>query len=458
MNEGWPRYVLVLELLAAAGCATAGRSVPEPAEPTAPSPGQDQAPFFDARSRTAEYAGPGRDDLPPVDLEVVKLGWFGPAEPDHPYAGQMWQAATLAIDEANRAGGFCGLPFRLIPSWSENPWGTGVRGITRLVYDEKVWAIVGGPDGSSAHLAEQVVAKARLALVSPVATDKTANLANVAWIFSCAPGDHLLAPVVAEALITRSAGQRLAVVSCTDHDSRMFTAELLARLKRGGVFPALHVQFRPSDPDFTTQLQSLRQARAGLSPPWAAVALIAGPLDGARFLAALRRAGLTMPVFGGPSMGHRLFVDTAGEFAEGVVFPLLWHRLDDGVSCSAVGDGLASAHGEQAGCDAVRAGLLDDSFNVEGRRSFAARFRDRFDREPDYTAAYAYDAVTLLIDAIHTAGLNRARIHDALRELSPWCGVTGPITWDPTGHNHHAVGLGVIRRGEIEPLRQGGTR
>jgi ABC-type branched-subunit amino acid transport system substrate-binding protein len=40
-----------------------------------------------------------------------------------------------------------------------------------------------------------------------------------------------------------------------------------------------------------------------------------------------------------------------------------------------------------------------------------------------------------LIAAIRQAGLNRTHIRDAVRELSPYSGVTGQITWDPTGHN-----------------------
>ncbi|MCP5117243.1 MAG: ABC transporter substrate-binding protein, partial [bacterium] len=116
---------------------------------------------------------------------------FGPSDPEHPLGGQMWQAAQLALELENDAGGYRGKPFRLIPAWSKDPWGTGTAELARLVYRHHVRAIVGGIDGSSTHLAEQLVAKARLSLVSPVSTDRTANLANVPWIFSLAPGDHL---------------------------------------------------------------------------------------------------------------------------------------------------------------------------------------------------------------------------------------------------------------------------
>ena len=307
---------------------------------------------------------------PAADSEV-RIGWYGPADADHPLAGGMWGAAELAVEEANAGGGFAGRPFRLVPSWSQNPWGSGIVGVTRMAYDEGVWAIVGAPDGPSAHLVEQVVAKARLTFVSPVATDPTANLANVPWVFSCAPSDDVLAQALAEAIVHDT--DRVAVVSCTDHDSRIFTAELLAALQDRKVFPVRHVKFRPGVAGFRTQLEALRiggaeahgsaDPAAGFDggtigqqtpdaepvPPsarsfesllpcqggaegqagslcypkrrdWEGLVVIAGPEDAARFLITLRQAGFSMPVYGGPRMGHRLFISLAGESAGGLVF------------------------------------------------------------------------------------------------------------------------------------------
>ena len=140
---------------------------------------------------------------------------------------------------------------------------------------------------------------------------------------------------------------------------------------------------------------------------------LAGPRDAARFMIDLRREGLTVPIFGGPRIGRRLFAQTAGLCADGVRFPLLW----------------------------------EPSVAQNRSATFARRFQQHSGIEPDYTAAYTYDAMNLLIAAIRKAGLNRARIRDAIRELSSWSGVTGTIAWDPTGHNHRPVRLGIIRNG-----------
>jgi branched-chain amino acid transport system substrate-binding protein len=374
------------------------------------------APFFDARQQVADYSGPGREDPPPADLEEIAIGWFGPVGEDATRSSGMWRAAALALEEVNRAGGYKGLPFRLASAWSSDPWGSGVKSVTRLVYSDRVWAIVGAPDGPSTHLAEQVVAKARLALISPVATDASANLANVGWVFSCVPSDDRLAEVLAVAVVNRSDEQRLTVVSATDHDSRVLTIDLLQALKRRGIFPSLHIQFQPGTTEFTGHLQRLTVS----DDP---VVVIAGPDDSARFLVALGRRGTDRMIFGGPAMGTQRFIRRAGSAAEGAVFPLLWHPDAD-----------------------------------ESAAEFAFRFRERFRSEPDYLAASAYDAVNLLVAAIRDAGPNRARIRDAVRGLAPYDGVTGKISWDATGRNEGTVGLGTIECGRIVTVGRLGPR
>ncbi|MGB5752976.1 MAG: ABC transporter substrate-binding protein, partial [Thermoanaerobaculia bacterium] len=166
-------------------------------QPSSPQQTTGDDPYHEFRLQPLEYVGPATEGPDLASLTEVAIGWFGPSDPDHALHGDLWVAANLAVEEANEAGGLHGLPVRLVPRWSENPWGTGVGQVARMVHEDQVWAILGSVDGSGTHLAEQVVAKARLALVSPVSTDESVNLAGVPWMFSLAPGDHLWAPLIA---------------------------------------------------------------------------------------------------------------------------------------------------------------------------------------------------------------------------------------------------------------------
>ena len=368
---------------------------------------------LDFRKRVLDYTGPELDEPEASDVAEVRIGWFAPSDPRHELGGGMWTAANLAIEKANLRGGYRGLPFRLVPHWSENPWTGGVGPLFRTVYRERLWALLGGMDGPSTHLAEQVVAKARLPLVSPITTDKSVNLAGVPWMFSCAPDDGQLAPLLADAVLTRAGGGPLVLVNMTDHDSRAAARELLSALSVRKRVPDLRLEFAPDAADLGPQLRALDRAAPR------AVAVVANPTDSARLVRAIRELGLDCALFGTHHLGHGAFLRQAGAAGEGICFPLLFHPGGGG----------------------------------RDTRKFVEEFSARHGSPPDYTAAYTYDATRVLLAAIRRGGLNRARIRQALRKLSPWQGITGTLRWDGTGQSRcRRLGLGVVRDGKVEEL------
>ena len=388
-----------------AGALAAGSSSPETT--------RAEDPARDFRGEALEYHGPQGEEPGPAGLKELVIGWFGPSAPADAEQLDLWMAATLAIEIANESGGYQGIPFRLEARWSENPWGTGVAQLVRLVYERDVWAILGSVDGESAHLAEQVVAKARLPLMSPVSTDKSVNLAGVPWMFSLAPGDHLWAPVVVEAVLEQlESGERagLAILSGTDHDSRLATDEILDELAARDQGPALHLEYRSGSQSLAAQLDLLASEKPG------AVLIVGGPEDSARVVAALRDRNPATTIFGTPQMGRSRFLELAGPAAEDVRFPL----------------------------------LIDPRVQSTEREEFACRFRERSGSEPDWAAFTTYDAARLLVAAIRRAGPNRARIREALVALSPWNGISGRVEWDPVGQNVRPVtALATVRSGRI---------
>ncbi len=379
------------------------------AEPPAGQPPDGKAAFFDRRTLPLEYAGPGRDAPEPENVAEVRIGYFGPDDPAHPEAGDLWCAAVLAIEQANGQGGYQGKPFRLVARWSDNPWTGGAAHVTQMVYADGVWAIVGGIDSASTHLAEQVTTKARLPLVCASSSDRTVNSAIVPWMFSLLPGNQLQTPSLVAELARRIGRKPFIVIAGEDHDSRSFQSELNRSLARHGLAPQFQFVHRPTDEN------EAELARRALGSQPAAVVLVADAGGSARLVRAIRAAGFPGEIFGGPALGRSRFLAEAGPAAEGAVFPV-----------------------------PVQSG--------EPWAALEARFQGRFQRRPDFAAAGTYDAVQLLVAAVRKAGLNRARIGDALRELSPWNGVAGLVCWDTLGGNTRPVQLGTIKGGRLVRL------
>ncbi len=275
------------------------------------------------------------------------------------------------------------------------------------VFRDRVWAVVGSIDGSASHLAEQVAAKALVTVVSPGSTDETVNMANVPWMFSGLPSDAAQAPVLGRALLA-AAGDYV-LVTATDHDSRAAAVEMRAWLSRQAHGPSLEVEFGGAESNLEPAAARVVEARPS------AVLVLAGPVPSGRMVRALRQGGYRGRILGGPTFGRDAFRAAAGVDGEGVVFPLLYEP-------------------------------------GERWERFTRRFEERFGGGPDYAAGQAYDSVLLVVAAIRHAGLNRPRINDAVRELSPWPGVTGPIRWNRLGQNERAVGLGTVRGGHVLPV------
>jgi len=198
-------------------------------------------------------------------------------------------------------------------------------------------------------------------------------------------------------------------LSADDHDSRIFTLELRKALKKRRVGVRRQFEFRRGAKHADQLIARVLDIRPG------AVVIAAGFADSARLVSALRAGKYKGEIFGGPAMGRRGFSARAGD---GAVFPL----------------------------------LFDSSNGSKAAAEFSKAFARKFGRTPDYTAAHTYDAVRMLIAAIRKAGLNRARIRDAVAGLSPWMGVTGAVRWNRLGSNTRAVPLGTIKARRLTAL------
>jgi branched-chain amino acid transport system substrate-binding protein len=371
------------------------------------------SPFLQFRQQSLQYHGPER---PPPHPSKALIVWFAPyleADPQH----DAWWSAQLAVQHAQLDPASRALAIELIPCWADDPWGSGAAQLARLVFDRKPVALLGSIDSATTHLAEQITTKAHLPLISPVATDKTATLAGVSWMFACPPSDLDVAQLLAHALLEHlpNSAAPIALLATTDHDSRMLARELFQLFSRAGRLPNHRYTFPPGVGNPATQLDALEAAQPH------SVLLIAPPDDAATLLRQIRQRLPHTLVYGGPSFGRHTFLQLAGTAAESVRFPLLFSPKP----------------------------------NHPITARFQKEFQNHFGRPPDYVNALTYDATRLLLYALHQAGPEPKALRQALSDLSPWCGITGPVQFDGTGQNHRTnLPLGTIINATLQPLAQ----
>jgi len=380
-----------------------------PADSSVRTATQAQKPFKKPIESPLDFRGPGREE-PEPDVSEVVLAWFGPGDPDDPDFGDFWRGATLALERENAEGGYRGKPFRLAAAWSENPWQAGITDLTRLVVGGGVWAVLGGLDGSSTHLAAQTALKAQVLLLSPGSTDASTERAHVPWLFSLPPSDEQQAPLLIDRLDKARAGGGFVVAAATDHDSHAALVAMKREMARRRLTPTTLVEFALSDPDRTALTTGL------LASGPRAVLIVAPSRAAGRLVAALRARGFSGAILGGAPLARSAFRRAAGAAAEAVIVPLL------------TGSGT-------------------------GQEAISRAYAERWQEAPDEAALHGYDAVRLVVEALRHSGLNRARLRDAVRALSPWAGVSGPVAWDAVGRNDRPVSLAVWKGGRLASLR-----
>ncbi len=372
------------------------------------------APYYNFYTDLIEYNGAARDvpDPDPSTLTEVRIGFLGPVydHPDHALGQKMLNGVTMAIDEANAAGGYGGKPFRLMIHNDSATWGASSNEIIRMAYDEKVWAMYGSLSGDSTHIGLRVNLKTEVPMVNSAATDPTIPETIVPWFFDTLQDDRVQGYTLARHIYTELGLKRVAILRVNDRYGRFGVLKFKDASRRLGHPLVIEQKFMPGDTDFRRQLRVINDSRVD------AIVLWTDEVPAANILKQMRELGMTQRVFGSHrTMGDDL-VKVAGPAAEGfeAVYPYDPSRKDPR--------------------------WLD----------FVARYEAKYHEKPDHFAALAYDTMQILLHAICEAGLNRGRIRDALTGLDKYDGVTGPMVFDPNCKDIRPMFLAAVHDGQIE--------
>jgi len=374
------------------------------------------------------YSGAGRDVPEPKDLTEVRIGFFGPIEhnPESVFGQRMLHGAQLAVEEANARGGYGGKPFKLMlhndyDNWQakavygeDRPtdpaiWGSASNEAVKMVYDDKDWAIFGSISSESTHIALRVALRAEIPIVNSASTDPTIPETYIPWYFTDLQDDRVQCLTLARRIFTQVGLKRVALLRINSRYGRFGVIKFRDAARRLGHPVVIEQKFLPGDTDFTKQLKVIASSRAD------AIVLWTDEIPAAQILKQMKALGMKQRVFGAyRTLGPTLLAE-AGDAAEGfeAVFP------------------------------------YDPTRNDAKWVSFNKRFAARYNEAPEQFASLAYDAMNALLDSICKAGLNRARIHDALANIEHYEGVTGAMVFDPNQKNVAPMYLGTVHGGAV---------
>ena len=358
-------------------------------------------PFREHFLEQMEYTGPARAIPEPEDVETVKIGFIGPIEStvsvatggrshEEPLGIAMRDGAILAIEEANERGGYRkrGVPFELVISNDNGLWGASGNEIIKMAYKDRVWAILGTIDGANSHIAIRVALKAEIVMMNSGDTDPTFIETNIPWVARCIGDDRQMGYMLVDYLYGKMNYTRVGIMRASNRYARFGVREIKDGSRRRKHPVILEMAYQVGAEDFSLHLERLQASSLEAIVHWGDAE------DGARILNQMRAMGMDQPYFVCERCVSDKFLEIAGDSAEGVIGGYPW----------------------------------DPTRRDPKYQAYQEAFRERFGVEAETYAAHGYDGMNMLIWAIQTAGLNRAKIRDVIAHRpTPYQGVTGPI-------------------------------
>jgi branched-chain amino acid transport system substrate-binding protein len=345
--------------------------------------------------------------------DVVRIGLAGSFS--DPTGLPMRQAAELAAEEINAAGGISGRRLELVirDDYADPDSAVFIAGD---FYDSDVAAVVGHLFSGETLAAAPIYngGERPVAEVSPSSSSPEVTTAGT-YTFRVCPSDLAHGAALAHWVRDRLHMTHGALFYLNDEYGRGIRQTFVTEyLKLGGALQSID-PYLGDRPDVGPYLDRLAR---GTHPEFLVVAGNLGEAE--EIIRQARKRGLNMPILGGDGLDG---IQEAGALAEGVF--------------------LSSPYFA--------------AIPTKANQRFVDAFRKKFPGtgNPNQTAAGTYDAVYLLRDVIARVGTDRQAIRRALAGVGtktpPFEGVSGSVAFDPAGDlSTQNVYIGMVHRGVVE--------
>jgi branched-chain amino acid transport system substrate-binding protein len=317
---------------------------------------------------------------------------------------------TMVVEALNAAGGILGpdgayhlIELKVYDDQSDAT--VAVEVVKKLIEEDGVSVIVGG-SGSPASIAViETVTTAEVPFISVASSSKIVNADDGSqneWVFKT-PQQNL--PVAQIQLDWLQAHTFTKVASIGVNNA--FGADSMAALRTvtegAGVEIVWEGTFEPGTTDFSAQLTAIAGTDAE------AVVVHATPGEGAPLTVQYRDLGFEIPIIHNHGIGNQAFIDTAGEAAEGVLFP---------IGKLLVADQLPDS-------DPQKATLLQ----------YQADYNAAYGKPASTFGGHAWDGIMMVKAALETVGPDSAAIRDYLEsEITNFVGISGIFNVTPDDH------------------------
>jgi branched-chain amino acid transport system substrate-binding protein len=342
--------------------------------------------------------GPGGQSEPYVVGGIFSI--TGPAS----YLGEPERnSMELVTEEVNSKGGVKGHPLKLVIYDDEGDVTKARLSAEKLLQKDKAITIIGPSLTHTSMTVLEITQKAKMPLISCAAGAAiTAPAKDRFWVFKTAQTDQMAVSRIYQYL-QKQGLSKVAILTVSTGFGVAGKEQLNGQAPQYGIQVVGQEVFGEKDTDMTPQLTKLRGTDAQAVICWGT-----GPAP-ALVAKNMKQLGLTIPLVQSHGAASKKFIELAGDAAEGIIMPagklVIYQQLPD-------------TDPQKAVC-----------------REYAEKYKAKFKAPESSFGGYAYDALRMLIQAMHKAGNDPAKIRDELENIKNFVGVSGIFNMSPEDHN-----------------------
>ena len=331
--------------------------------------------------------------------EPIVIGVSGPLTGPNAQYGASWKRGfDLAIAEINGAGGIKNRKLEYVFEDTQADPKQSVIIAQKFVADPRI-VIELGDFSSTASMAASSIYQ-RAGLVQFGFTNSNPKFTDGGdFMWSSSVTQKSASPVLAD--FAKQVGVSKVAVLHLNTDWGKASQDLFAAHAKEIGLDVVSVEgYAADEKNFADTLTRVREAKPD------GVVLFSYETDGAQIALQMAKLGLKLPIIAGASLQSPQFINLAGKAAEGAF---------------------------------IKGEFFPDDPRPEVQ-AFVKAYKAKYNAEPEFFAAHAYDAIKFVAAAIEQAGPDRAAIKSVLDKVSLTSVIYGTLKLDPTTRRPHAPG------------------
>lgn len=342
--------------------------------------------------------------------DTVKIGVVGPLTGPVAVGGLHTKyGLELALKKINDGGGIPGVgKIELIYEDDKCVPPESANAVNKLIYRDKVLAIIGSVCSSSTIAGMVVSQKAQTPQITAVSTSPEITNKGNKWIFRSSIADSMRASALAEFAVKELKKTKIGIIHDADDYGRDGAQAYIDKLEEFNIKPLVTESFNRKDKDFSGQLSKIAKVKAEILVVWGL------PEETALIAKQARNMGLDVQLMGGDPMANVRFIELAGPASEGAMSAIGFVQTDPDPDVQA----------------------------------FIKQVRDTFDDVTTNVAAAAYDCLHFIAEAIEKSGMDKSKLRDALAQTN-YKGLSGTTKFDKNGGSLNTPKVVLVKDGKI---------